>query len=173
MNRIALLGMGILLAGSALGACSSDNGNGTGAGGSTGAAGSAGGSTGAAGSAGGSTGAAGSPALPFMAVNPCPTEGDYTTGTTTIEFGVNGITYEPKCLKVPHGTTVTFSGDFPGHPLRKSTMRGDTANNPIVNTSTGDSTTVSFPTPGFYAYYCVFHGVDSSGSNMAGVVWVE
>ena len=110
-----------------------------------------------------------------MAVNPCPTAGDYTTGTTTINFGVNGLTYEPNCLKVPHGTTVTFAGDFQSHPLRKSTMRGDTAANPIVNSgsSTGDSTTVSFPTPGFYAYYCAFHGVDSSGANMTGVVWVE
>jgi plastocyanin len=181
MNRIVLLGMGILLAGSALGACSSDSGNNTGAAGSTGSGGAAGGSTGNAGTTGaagqapgGSTGTAGGSggSVAFTAVDPCPTEADYDAGTA-ISFPSGGLNYSPKCLKVSRGATVTFSGTFSSHPLRKSAMRGNTTSNPIVDTDTGTSTTVTFPASGFYAYYCLYHGLDSSGDNMAGVVWVQ
>jgi plastocyanin len=33
--------------------------------------------------------------------------------------------------------------------------------------------TFTFPTPGYYAYFCMYHGFDDSGNFMAGVVWVQ
>jgi plastocyanin len=179
--RIALLGTGILIAASAGAGCSSDNGN-TGGGGSGGSTG-VGGSTGQAGAApGGSTGQAGSGpggaggSIPFEAVEPCTYDVDYMTGTTVTFPASGGFSYSPKCLKVARGATVTFmspSSSFTAHPLKKSTERGTLTNNPIVDTSTGSSTTVTFPNPGFYAYYCAYHGSDSDGANMTGVVWVQ
>ena len=92
---------------------------------------------------------------------------------TTIAFGGTvGFDYAPKCLKVPAGATVTFSGDFASHPLAPSATRGDTTNNPIVNMSNGTTASFTFPTPGFYAYFCNFHGSDD-GASMSGVIWVQ
>jgi len=174
MNRIVLLGIGLLVAATLQTNCSSDGDNSTGTGGGGGSGGSLigteGGSTGQAGAA---AGAGGAPAAAFMSLKPCEAEADYETGATTIAFpdpAGGGFAYAPMCLKVTAGTTVTFAGDFTSHPLAKST-RGD-ANNPIVNKSTGTSTTVTFSTRGFYPYYCGFHGSDS-GVGMAGVVWVQ
>jgi len=179
-NRIALLGIGIVVATLAFAGCSSDdNGNGggagtggsnsTGHGGSTGLAGSpAGGSTGQAGSAAGGSGGS----IPFQALEPCGSEGDYTSSGTTVNFPSGGLNYAPKCLKVAKGATVTFTGTFSSHPLAKST-RGNAADNPIPDmTNTGTSLPVTFPKSGFYPYFCMFHGTDA-GDYMAGVVWVN
>jgi len=139
-------------------------------GGSTSGTGGAGGS--AAGGSGGSGGGAGLGA-PFMAFAPCTGETSYVSSTTTIAFGgAVGFNYDPHCLTVPAGTTVTFSGDFATHPLIPSAMRGMTAGNPIAATSAGTSATFTFANPGFYAYLCVFHGSDD-GTSMSGVIWVR
>ena len=39
-------------------------------------------------------------------------------------------------------------------------------------TNTGSTASFTFPTAGFYAYYCMFHGVDN-GQFMDGVLWVK
>ncbi|HMF43255.1 MAG TPA: plastocyanin/azurin family copper-binding protein [Polyangia bacterium] len=155
--------IGVLLAIAAIG-CS-------GAGGSLGTPGTGGG--------GGTGGSGGSGGGAFMGVPPCLTEGSYTTTGTTIQFGVNGaLAYQPACLKVAAGTTVTFSGDFVTHPLQPSARRGTLTGNPITASNGlplpdgGMSKDFTFPTPGFYAYYCAEHS-DDSGTLMDGVVWVQ
>jgi plastocyanin len=131
--------------------------------------------TGGSGGGAGTTGSGGSggSGAAFMAFAPCSAESNYVTTPTTIAFGGTvGFDYAPKCLKVPAGTSVTFSGDFATHPLAPSAMRGDPTNNPIVNMSNGTTASFTFPTPGFYAYLCNFHGSDD-GTSMSGVIWVQ
>ena len=129
-----------------------------------------GGSGGAAGSGGGGPGGSGSG---FMAVAPCNAESNYTVGATSIAFGgAEDNFYNPTCLKVPAGTTVTFSGDFGTHPLAPSVARGTLTGNPIAATSAGSTASFTFPSAGFWAYFCTVHGSDPDGELMTGVVWV-
>jgi plastocyanin len=110
----------------------------------------------------------------FAAVPPCNVAASYAQGVTTILFGgTAGYVYAPSCLKVAAGTTVTFSGDFAPHPLSPSAMRGTSQGNPIANVSAGAARSFTFPSPGFFAYFCSFHGIRDDGSGMAGVIWVE
>jgi len=113
----------------------------------------------------------------FEPVPPCPAEADYSAGTSTVVFGFlgtpPGFVYEPKCLAIDAGDTVTFSGSFAVHPLYPSEKRGTRAGNPISGVSTGDRKDVQFPRPGFFAYYCGIHGGADDGATMAGVIWVR
>src|SRR6185436_15570007 len=118
-------------------------------------------STGGAGGGGGSA---------FMEVAPCASESDYMA-TTTIT-ATAALKYSPACVKVSKGAMVKFMMDFTVHPLKKSTKRGDTANNPIADTATGTEASFTFPKAGFYGFFCNFHGPADDGKNMAGVVWV-
>ena len=132
---------------------------------------------GQAGGNGGATGGTGG-GNTFMAVAPCNAATDYVTTPTTINFGIiNGcFNYQPKCLKVPTGTQVTFmsaASDFVLHPLEPSANRGTRPGNPITATVTGNNASFTFPTKGFWAYYCTIHGSSDDGSFMAGVIWVE
>ena len=165
---------GSLLAAAVVGfGCTDDGGNGPGNPGAAGSsAGSGGGGTGGAGgtSAGGTGG--GNPS--FMAVAPCNAEGDYTTGTTVMfPMSASNFSYSPKCLKVPAGTTVMFSGDFTAHPLEPSTHRGTLTGSPITSTASGTAKSFTFSTPGYYAYFCTVHGPSDGAAGMVGVVWVE
>ncbi len=96
---------------------------------------------------------------------------------TTVKFGVNGLTYEPKCLRIKAGQTVTFEGSFPGHNLKPATCNppggANGADDTIPVVKTGTTATVKFTKPGVYAYYCDFHG-DPAGSDslMDGLVEV-
>jgi len=154
-------------------------GGGTASGGAPGAGGAGGASTGAGGAGGASTGAGGAGGatlpLPFMAFSPCNSESAYTTTGNTINYGGTSLTYTPKCLKVAAGSQVTFapassSDSFSAHPLMHST-RG-TQPSPITETKTGAMATFTFATPGFYPFYCEFHGSDD-GTFMSGVIWVQ
>ena len=140
-----------------------------------------GGATAASGGATGSGGASGTggAAAAFMAVNPCNLATDYVTAAyNTIAFGGTDLVYAPKCLKVASGAMVTFKGmgteTFSQHPLFPSTKRGTLNGNPIaITTDTSATKTFTFPTAGYYAYYCQYHGPDDSGDFMAGVIWVQ
>jgi plastocyanin len=171
------LAFGVLLLGRALVACTDDSGNGAGNPGHGGSAGGGlpGGAGGAnAGAGGASAGAGGGSA--FTAVAPCDTAAAYTTGTSaaTITFGATGdIAYMPRCLKVPTGAQVTFMGDFAAHPLEPSALRGTLTGNPITPTSTGTTKVFAFPSPGYYAYFCAFHGPSDGATGMVGVIWVQ
>ena len=76
-----------------------------------------------------------------------------------------GDVYDPPCVRVAAGTTVTI-GASGSHPLARSN-RGSAANPiPVVATSPA---MVQFAAPGFYPFYCDNHG-SNSGAGMAGVV---
>jgi plastocyanin len=170
----------VLVAGAAIGCSSSNNNNTPGTGGSnagtTGSAGSSvGGTSGGAGGA--SAGGTGGGTSGFMSIAPCTAESAYVTGTMISFGGAVGFAYDPKCLKVTAGSTVKFSGDFSLHPLEPSAMRGNTTSNPITATSAlpdgGLETSFTFPSAGFYAYFCSFHGSSDTGAGMAGVIWAQ
>ena len=158
-------------------ACTDSSGGGTpgtggAAAGTTGAAGAGG--TAAGGAGGTAAGGAGGSSPDFMSVAPCTAEGNYMTGATvTFPASASDFSYSPKCLKVPAGTSVTFTGDFSFHPLEPSTHRGTLTGNPITSTATGSTKSFTFATAGFYAYFCSVHGPSDGGSGMVGVVWVE
>jgi plastocyanin len=151
-----------------------DGGSSAGSGaGTTGSSGSNPGTAGAAGMAGGGTGGSGGDPN-FMSLIPCLTEASYTTTGTTIAFGgtTPGFHYDPACLRVSAGTTVTFNGDFAVDPLSTSTMRGTTLGSPITATDTGTTKSFTLPNAGFYAYYSASHGSDIA-AYMNGVIWVK
>ena len=107
--------------------------------------------------------------LEFMPLAPCNLPSDYADSGTVNFGGALGNVYSPRCVRVRAGTRITFSGDFASHPLRPST-RG-TSGNLIPATNTGDRAGIIFGSPGFFPFYCQFHG-DGSGGGMAGVVQV-
>lgn len=113
----------------------------------------------------------------FESVAPCPTEANYEIGTT-VAFTLPGVPgdldYDPPCLRVSRGATVTFTGDFGFHPLYPSRARGTIQGNPIQATGAGSTSRgFVFSEPGFFAYYCGVHGAFDDGTGMAGVVWAE
>jgi plastocyanin len=178
MGLSRYLGIGALLAGvafvSASGCSSAEDKTSTGGtGGATGGSGGAtGGSGGATGGSGGATGGSGGGgASNFMAIEPCQTEDAYMAGTT-INVAPATFKYAPACLKVAKGATVKFTSDFAMHPLEPSKTRGNTADNPIMKTTTGTEASFTFSKPGIYGYFCGFHGVSDNGKNMAGAIWV-
>jgi plastocyanin len=89
-----------------------------------------------------------------------------------VTFGAT-LAYSPPCLLVAAGQTVTFTGAFAAHPLRAgaspTSSLSDPPGNPIANTSTGMTLTVTFPTAGTWPYHCATH----FASGMAGVVRVR
>jgi plastocyanin len=125
--------------------------------------------------AGASADAAG--ASVFQALAPCPAEADYAASADTVTFGFLGtppaFSYQPKCLAIDAGGSVTFSGSFAAHPLYPSARRGTIASNPIGGVSSGENKVVLFPARGFFAYHCGAHGAADDGSAMEGVVWVR
>lgn len=104
-----------------------------------------------------------------MALAPCNVAGDYTMASTVRFGGATGSAYSPRCVTVRVGDTVTWEGDFGGHPRSPST-RG-TSMSPITRVASGTSAAVRFTRAGFYPYFCEFHGSDA-GAGMAGVVQV-
>ena len=116
-------------------------------------------------------------ALVWQAVAPCLDEAAYAMDPRTVTFGFLGMpagfSYDPKCLAINAGDTVTFSGSFAAHPLYPSARRGTVADNPISGTSTGEQKDFVFSHAGFFAYFCGIHGGTDDGTTMAGVVWVR
>lgn len=173
---VVLSALGLVVAGCGSSSSGSGTGGKSGSGGATGAGGATG-SGGATGAGGAGTGGA----AVFKAINPCNAETDYSSvADNTINFGTmaGDVVYMPKCLKVTVGATVTFKAvateSFAFHPLEPSALRGTLVGNPI--TPTDDSSTMkafTFPTPGYYAYFCMYHGFGDTGDFMAGVVWVR
>jgi plastocyanin len=97
---------------------------------------------------------------------------DATSQTAvTIDFG--SFFYDPPCLRVSAGTTVTFSGSFSAHPLIGGYVNNNMANPaaqgpflPMVNS--GTSASFGLDAVGTFPYYCVFHP-----GQMSGTIYVE
>ena len=108
-------------------------------------------------------------AASFVSIDPCVAAGNYVTTPTTIAFRTGPNGYEPACLKVTKGATVTWTGDFDaavGHPLEP--RAGGTSDNPITLTDTDvGSKAFTFPKAGFFPYHCRRH------ADMIGVIWVS
>lgn len=103
------------------------------------------------------------------AVNGCASA-DYVNGSSvTFQYP----TYTPRCLAIKAGQTVTFNGDFSGHPFAPGVAASSTgtgsAGSPITATKTGTSAVFTFPAAGVYPYHCEYH----SGNGMFGAVRVE
>ena len=107
-------------------------------------------------------------------INNCTeaTAEDHTADTsTTIAFGGSiGLAYSPPCIKIAHGSTVTFNGAFASHPLSGGIGGTKDATSPITETNTGTTATFTFPTAGTYGFFCEFH-VTSAG--MEGAIFVQ
>ena len=85
------------------------------------------------------------------------------------------MTATPACLKAAVAGAITFTisgGDFSTFPLEASRKRGDTSDNPI-GTAYGTTYTVVPGVPGFLGYYVPGASSDTSGTRMAGVIWVS
>jgi plastocyanin len=160
-----------------VGSCGGDDTATTGATGSggSGTTGSAG-TTGAGGSLAGNGGTGGSSGAATM-LNGCnsSTATDKTASTsTTVMFG-DTLVYDPPCVRIKAGSSVTFQGNFMGHPLQGGTASGLTltpdAASPIkltMGTDGGMSASFTFPAAGNFGYYCTLHG----GVGMKGAVFV-
>jgi plastocyanin len=83
----------------------------------------------------------------------------------TVHF--QDFSYDPKCLLVRAGQTVTFAGDFIRHPLTPS------CGPELVLDNRDTRTTASFvlENAGFYGYYCLDHG-NPQGDVMSGAIEV-
>jgi len=154
------------------GTTTSGSGTTTGAGGSTSA------TTGSGGEGGSTSATTGSGGGAPTTVNGCDlaTAVDMTLQDIEVQFPMNGLGYEPACVKISKGHSVSFTAvsasSFAAHPLVGGTVEGTTATpdpaSPIPTTSSGTLTVVSFDEVGTYGYYCDFH----FASGMFGAVFV-
>ena len=184
MRKTMLLGMVCMTLGTgALAACGSSTGTGTGGTGGGGAGGGTSSSTSeSASSSSSSTSASSSSSTTSSSssstsggvnVNGCDpaTAEDHTAdATVTIKFGGNeGLKYNPPCITIKTGTSVTFEGTFGGHPLAGGNAGQPDATSPITSTTSGTTATFTFPTAGSFPYYCTAH----FSSGMQGAIFVQ
>ena len=114
---------------------------------------------------------------PLTALNGCdPFSAVDATGKSEVRIlfgGAWGYTYEPACLAVSVGTTVTFAGDFAAHPLMPGridageVIAGDT--NPLTPTAGGLEAKFPMTQTGGFGYFCDRHVAEA----MAGAIFVE
>lgn len=94
---------------------------------------------------------------------------------TTVKFGMGGNRYEPRCLRIKAGRTVTFDGQFAAHPLDPAACNppGTAFQDSIPTVKSGATATAKLTKPGIYAYYCDVHGTPTgSATDMVGLVEV-
>jgi plastocyanin len=90
-------------------------------------------------------------------------------------FSNNEFIYEPKCLHICAGATVTFDEidgtNFQIHPLQGGVSPPVDPDSPFGTLADPNQTTASFTLtePGSYPYYCISH----LNVGMAGVVYVQ
>jgi plastocyanin len=100
----------------------------------------------------------------------CTTFTDLTAPSAmrTVHFPVGGNRYQPACMRVRFGQTLTFQGDFVSHALAQAC--GPVRN--VFNASSGQSLTLTADRAlGVFGYYCKQHGA-VGGSGMTGAVEV-
>jgi plastocyanin len=108
---------------------------------------------------------------------------DSVNGCTTADFAANDLTaqsnarvitfptaaapaqYQPACVTIAVGQSLTFNGSFTNHPLVQA---GGDPSVFITSTSTGTTATFGFPVGGTYGFQCSNHP-----SIMKGAVFVK
>jgi plastocyanin len=89
----------------------------------------------------------------------------------TVTFGTAGPgnAYSPACIKIKTGQSVTWNGNFAGHPLQGGSAGTPDPQSPIGLTNSGTMKTVTFSKSGTYPYYCTIH----YSVGMVGTVFVQ
>lgn len=75
--------------------------------------------------------------------------------------------YQPPCVAIEVGQTVTWSGNFGNHPLEGGLIKGlpPQPDNPIPTVGSGSTPVeVTFPDAGSWGYFCSFHEPPMSGA---------
>jgi plastocyanin len=83
--------------------------------------------------------------------------------------------FNPACVIVAKGQSVTFTGDFTMHTILRSSQTVAAASNPlpaVVYTGPSPATFGPFNDSGDFNYYCTMHG-GADGSGMAGIIRVK
>lgn len=98
--------------------------------------------------------------------------GDFVSSPeSNVTIGIQGASYNPRCLKVRPGTTVTILASK-NHPLQGVANPGGPAN-PFHRANQAEAPdTQRLTENGAYRYFCVHHG-DAQGKGMAGTILVE
>ncbi len=107
-------------------------------------------------------------------LNGCTTFTDMSSSNAIRVINFANFSYNPACMQIAAGQSVTFSGNFGAHPLTRGAKAGsggvsDSAN-PITAPASGNSVTIPLTTPGDYPYFCATH---FASNNMYGVVRVQ
>ncbi len=89
-------------------------------------------------------------------VNNCAAYTDDTAGAAAITgpTGASPAQYTPNCIHVKVGQSVTFNSDFTDHPLEPS---GGDSPNPIPETESGTTVSVTFANAGTFGFKCQAH----------------
>ena len=97
----------------------------------------------------------------------CATFSDATAPDADRTIHFQDYSYDPQCLTIRSGQTVTFAGDFIRHPLTPS------CGPEMLLEHRDTSPTASFVmgAVGIYGYYCLDHG-NPQGQAMSGAVEV-
>jgi plastocyanin len=87
-----------------------------------------------------------------------PTVGIFTTGSGI--YG--GYAFNPTCVQINRGQSVTFTGNYALHNLQRTTQTVATAANPLPVTPYSDGSTPKtfgpFPDSGDFNFNCPIHG---------------
>jgi plastocyanin len=97
----------------------------------------------------------------------CDTFTDRTAADADRTVHFQNYSYDPQCLMIRSGQTVTFRGDFIVHPLTPA------CGPELVLYDRDTSTTAAFTLTitGIYGYYCLDHG-NPAGAAMSGAIAV-
>jgi plastocyanin len=95
------------------------------------------------------------------------------TGETTVEVTIvaagASFAYEPHCIRISAGTTVSIPAEAI-HPLDDASCSPETS--PLPETPTVVDGDYTFTAAGAYGFFCSVHGSDT-GAGMAGLIVVE
>ena len=100
----------------------------------------------------------------------CTTLEDHTADAT-VAVAFNGFAYEPRCIRVHVGATVSIPGSGL-HPLHNAACSPAETPLPTVMGGLQGNGDYTFTAVGNYGYFCNNHGTNA-GSGMAGLIVVE
>ncbi len=109
----------------------------------------------------------------FIEYAGCAEEDFVTLDVQELSIEFQGSSYEPACIKVKAGTSVTLPASKK-HPLQAAVDFQEIANPYRSEILEGflENQTRTLDVPGFYGYYCTRHADPESGRGMGGMIWV-